>query len=421
MAGNRDSALAALRVRDFRLYWFGMTLSRLGTAMQVMAIAWHIYLLTREPLSLGLIGLVQVGPVMAFSLLGGAWADAMSRRRLILVTQGALLVLSATLAAITFNGVATAWMLYVIIFLQAIASSAGGGAQAAIVPSLVPRELIPNAIAIKNLSWSVAGIAGPALGGLFIAHLGLQSVYLCDAVSFLAVVAAVLAARANLDTVETLAGNSVRASLAAIRDGFAFMRGNPVLLNLIMLDFVAVIFGEARTLLPVFAKDILMVGPEGLGLLAGAPAVGAAIGAGLLTFLRPPRWPGRVILLSILVYGLCTVVFGASHWFWLSWVALLGGGVADTISMTQRQVIPQIIATEAMRGRVSGINLFFANTGNQLGEFEAGAVAHWLGARASVVCGGLVCVLLALGVSWRGRTMWDFTIESVPEAAPVTP
>jgi MFS family permease len=423
MAGLiQAGALEALHQPDFRRYWLGFTLSRLGQAMQTMAVAWQVYLITHEPFSLGLIGLVQVGPVMLFSLLGGAWADTMSRRRLLIGCQAGLMLMSATLTALAASGVAQVSLLYAILFVSAILSSAGGGAQAAIIPSLVPRHLLTPAISLKNLSWSVAGILGPAIGGLVIAHAGLTAVYAFDTVSFLALIAGIALAQADLDAVESPAVRTgLWGNVVAIREGFAFLKTEPVLLHLIVLDFFAVIFGEARTMLPVFASDVLGVGAAGLGILSGATAVGAAIGAAAMAAVRPPRWPGRVVLISIGVYGLCTAVFGLSPWFWLSWAALVGAGIADTISMTQRQVIPQLLTTESMRGRVGGINLFFAATGNQVGEFEAGTVAHWLGARMALLSGGLACIGLAAAVTLKDRSIWKFEVPPHSRVTAIEP
>jgi MFS family permease len=359
---------------------------------------------------------------MLFTLLGGAWADTMSRRRLLIGCQFGLMLMSAALTALAYNGIARVAPLYAILFVSAILSSAGGGAQAAIVPSLVPRHLLTQAISLKNLSWSVAGIIGPAIGGLVIASVGLTAVYAFDTLSFLAMITGIALTRADIDSVESPGGSpGLKGNLVAIREGFAYLKTEPVLLNLIVLDFFAVIFGEARTMLPVFASDVLGVGAAGLGVLSGATAVGAAIGAVIMTAVRPPRWPGRVVLVSIMFYGLSTAVFGLSPWFWLSWAALVGAGIADTISMTQRQVIPQLLTPDSMRGRVGGINLFFAATGNQLGEFEAGTVAHWLGARMALLSGGLACIALAAIVTMKDLSMWHFEIASGERVKTVVP
>lgn len=402
-------ALNSLKIRDFRLYWFGNTLSKLGNEMQIVALAWQLYLLTGEPLSLGLLGLVRAGPVMVFTIFGGVLADSMSRRRLLLMTSSSLMLISALLAGLTLSGQIEVWMLYLLTFLAAIASSIDGPTHATVVPSLVPRHLLVNAITLNNLSWSVAGILGPALGGLIIGWFGAGIAFGLDAVSFLGVIWAITQVRSSLYAPQLSAEErSVRGNLRRLREGFSFLRLYPILLGLMLLDFFAVLFGGSLTLLPVFAKDILKVGPEGLGVLAAAPAVGAVIGAVGLTLIRRPKRPGQVVLLAILIYGLCVCAFGMSSVFWLSWLFLAGTGVADTISMTMRQSIRQLLTPEEMRGRISGVSYFFAVSGNHLGDFEAGLAAQLFGAQPAVIFGGLACALLVFGVAALYPTIRDF-------------
>lgn len=409
-------AFHSLRVRDFRLYWIGNTLSKLGSEMQTLALAWQVYLLTGEPLSLGLIGLVRAGPVILFSIFGGALADAMNRRHLLLITQTILLALSALLALLTASNFATVGILYLITFLAASADSADGPAQAAIIPSLVPRHLMTNAITLNNLSWSMAGIIGPAIGGVLIGVVGVGAVFALNAFSFLAVIVALLLVRTPL-VVPPLPPDErgIKGSLRRIRQGFAFVRRYSILLNLMLLDFFAVLFGASLTLLPVFAKDILKVGPEGLGVLAAAPAVGAVLGAAGLTLLHRPRWPGRVVLGAIAIYGLCCVGFGLSNSFWLSWLFLAGTGIADTVSMTMRQSIRQLITPEEYRGRIGGINFTFAVSGTQLGEFEAGVAAQLIGVQVAVALGGLACVGMVSLVAFRNPTIRNFIEKDTVE------
>lgn len=388
-------AFQSLQVRDFRLYWIGNTLSKLGGEMTTVALAWQVYLLTNQPLSLGLIGLIKAAPVILFSLFGGVLADSMDRRRLLIITQTLLLAFSALLAGLALTGTASVWMLYLIILLMATASSIDGPTHSAIVPSLVPRGMMTNAITLNNLSWSLAGVLGPALGGLIIGGWGVGVAYMVDATSFLAVLVVLLMVRPSQAFAEhVLDDRSAAAAIRRLKEGFSFLRRESIILSLMLLDFFAVLFGGSLLLLPVFARDILQVGPQGLGLLSSAPALGAMIGAAGVTLLRRPRHPGRVVLVTILVYGLATAVFGWSRHMWLSWAMLALTGVADTISMTMRQSIRQLLTPEEMRGRIGGVNYFFAVSGNQLGEFEAGVVAQFLGAGPAVTLGGLACVAL---------------------------
>jgi MFS family permease len=414
-----SEALQSLRVRDFRLYWTGNTLSRLGNEMQIVALAWQVYLLTGEPLSLGLLGLVRAGPVMLFTIFGGVLADSMSRRRLLIITSSALMLTSALLAVLTISGVVTIWMLYVLTFLAAIAESVDGPAHAAVIPSLVPREMLLNGLGINNLSWSMAGIIGPALGGLVIGWFGAGVAFAIDAASFLAVIWVFISVRRPLFAPELSAEErSLKGNLRRIRQGFSFLYLHPILLGLSLVDFFAVLFGASLTLLPVFAKDVLKVGPEGLGLLAAAPAVGAVAGAMGVTFLRRPRFPGQVVLVAIFFYGLCVAGFGLSTVFWLSWLFLAGTGVSDTVSMTMRQTIRQLLTPEEMRGRISGVSFFFAVSGNQLGDFEAGVAAQLIGAQPAVALGGLACALMVVGVGTLYPRIRKFT-EKTEVALPV--
>ncbi len=388
--------------------------------MQTVALAWQVYIFTHEPFSLGLIGLVRAGPVILFSIVGGTLADSMSRRRLLLITQTILLTMSALLALLTATGLANVWLLYGITFLSAIASSADGPAHAAVIPSLVPRHLMTNAITLNNLSWSVAGIIGPAIGGLIIGGFGVPVAFGLDAISFLAVIWVLTVVRAPLIGPElTAEERTARGSLRRIKNGFIFMRSKPILFNLMLLDFFAMLFGASITLLPVFANDILKVGPAGLGLLAAAPAVGSVLGAVGLTVLHRPHYPGRVVMGAIVIYGICVIVFGLSTFFWLSWLMLAGTGAADTVSMTMRQSIRQLLTPEEMRGRIGGINFLFAVSGSQLGEFESGIAAQLISSPVAVALGGLACLGMVGLVISRNLALRNFTeeTESLPYLA----
>lgn len=411
-----------MRVRDYRLYWTGNTLSKLGTEMQQLALAWQIYLLTGQPLSLGIIGIVRAGPVILFSIFGGALADIMSRRKLLLITQSTLLALSTIMAVTTATGIATVGLLYVLVFLSSTASSADGPAHSAVIPSLVPRHIMTNAITLNNLSWSVAGIIGPALGGLIIAGFGAGVAFALDAVSFLGVIIALLLVKAPLLPGEVPADQrGIRGNLQRIWEGFAFLGRTRMVLTLALLDFFAMLFGASLTLLPVFAKDILKVGAEGLGVLAAAPAVGAVLGAAGLTLFKRPRFPGRIVLAAIALYSVCVIVFGLSTIFWLSWLMLAGTGLADTISMTMRQSIRQLLTPEEFRGRIAGVNYLFAVSGTQLGEFEAGVLAQVIGTQPAVALGGLACLGMVSLINWRSQGIRHFVESHAVDYEPAAP
>ncbi len=418
---GRD-ALAVLAVRDYRLYWTGNVVSKVGTEMQHVALAWQIYALTGQPLSLGLVGLLRAGPALVLPIVGGAAGDAMSRRTLLVGSQAAQVLLSGALAGLTFAGLTNVWILYAFVFLTACVSSLEGPVRGTITPALVPRELLTPAVALNNLLWSVASIVGPALGGLALGAFGAAWVYAFDAASFLVVMGGVIALRTPLLTPEVAAEErGPRGQLRRILLGFDFVRTQPVLLGLMALDFAAVLLGASHVLLPVFAKDVFLVGPEGLGLLAAAPAAGAVMGAALMALLPYPRRPGVWVLAAIAAYGASVAGFGLAPTFWLAWACLAGTGLADTISMTLRQTIRLLVTPDPMRARVGGINYVFAVSGTQLGEFEAGVAAQWFGVRAATAAGGLACVALVALCAWRFPAIRRFASEREPAQAPAGP
>jgi MFS family permease len=276
-----------------------------------------------------------------------------------------------------------------------------------------------NAITLNNLAYSVAGILGPALGGLIIGWFGASAAFGFDAVSFLAVIIALTLVKTPLLPGEIPPEQrGIRGNLQRIGEGFQFLGRTRLILALSLLDFFATLFGAAMTLLPVFAKDILHVGAEGLGVLAAAPAIGAIIGASGLTLFRRPKFPGRVVLAAITVYALCVFGFGISTFFWLSWLALAGTGFADTISMTMRQSIRQLLTPEEFRGRISGVNYLFAVSGTQLGEFESGVLAQVIGTQPAVAIGGLACLVTVGLISWRNKGIRYFEESHAVDAEP---
>jgi len=382
---------SALRVPDFRNLWLGQIVSAAGSQMQFWALNWQIYEITRSPYALGLIGLVRVGPILLFSLLGGMMADARDRRRVLLVTQSALALVALVLAGLSgaFHDHPPAWALTA---LGAAAISFDNPARQALIPSLVPQGELPNALALNSTGFQVATIAGPMLAGLVIGRFGPAWAYALNAVSFGAVIVALLFLRYRPPVEEAGAGT---VSLDALKEGLAFVTKTPILVSSMALDFFATFFSSANALLPVFAKDILHVGPTGYGLLAAAPAVGSlAAGVGV-SVLPPIVRQGRTLIAAVFVYGLATIGFGFSNVFWLSALFLAATGAADTVSTVLRQTIRQLITPDRLRGRMVSVNMIFFMGGPQLGELEAGVVAGLAGASFSVVSGGVGCLIAA--------------------------
>ncbi|HEX6291490.1 MAG TPA: MFS transporter [Herpetosiphonaceae bacterium] len=393
--GARQSSFVALRHRDFRLLWFGQLVSQAGTQMTIVAISWQLYKLTNNPLSLGLIGLFRIIPLLTFSLGSGVLADAFDRRKLMLFSQTTAMLLAAMLAVTTYLGMATTALIYATILLSSTANTFDLPARQALIPSLVPREHLTNALSLNIIAWQIATIVGPTIAGLLLAwRKDADVVYAIDALSFGAVIVSLLLMRTRHVITEKR-----NVSLGAALEGLRFVRGTPILFWTMGLDFIATFFAGAMTLLPVFARDILLVDERGLGLLYAAPSAGAVVTGLLMARIGNVRRQGPVILWSVAIYGICTAIFGISTSFVLSCLMLAGIGASDTVSMVIRNTLRQNLTPDELRGRMVSVNQIFFAGGPQLGEIEAGVVARLLGASVSVWTGGVACVLAVLIVA----------------------
>lgn len=395
----------AFRHHRFRLLWAGLLLSIAGSQMQAAAILWHVNGLDPRPIALAGVGAARIVPVLLFSLPAGAVVDVFNRRRLMLVTQSVMALLALALAAVTLAGEDRLPPLYALIAASAAAGTFDLPARQSLVPSLVPRDDLPSAFSLNSIAFHFGSIAGPALGGLVLARWGIGVAYLLNAVSYLGVLAA-LAAMGPVEHRRGAAAGSAWDALrpsrlaASMREGLAFVFAQPIILSGMLLDFLATFFSSATALLPIFAREILAVGAQGYGWLVAAPSVGAAAAALSLTFVRRLRRQGSILLVSVAVFGAATVVFGLSRAFWLTFSALAITGAADGVSTVLRNTIRQLQTPDGLRGRMTSVNQLFFMGGPQLGELEAGLVAQWLGAPASVVTGGLGCLL---AVAWVVR------------------
>jgi len=402
-----ETALAALRHRDFRLFWCGQLVSVTGSQMQLVAINWHVYVLTGSAAALGMVGLVRVLPIIICSLVGGVAADALDRKRLMLATQSTMLVSAAVLAAVTARGLQSVWPIFLLTAISSAATAFDSPARQALLPRLVPPRDFANAVTLSFIVFQVAMIAGPVLAGLLLSKLGPAAVYALNAASFIAVIIALLLIEAS-GAVEAVNGNGV--SWQALIEGLRFVWRTPIIVQTMMLDFVATFFASATALLPIFAADVLQVGARGLGFLAAAPAVGAIIAGALLARVRQWRHPGKAIVLAVIVYGAATALFGLSRNFWFSLAMLALTGAADTVSTVLRQTIRQLATPDHLRGRMTSVNMIFFMGGPQLGEFEAGVVAEFIGAPLSVLTGGLGCILAALVALFKARSLLDYEL-----------
>jgi MFS family permease len=388
----RRAPFIALQHRDFRLLWIGQLISVSGSQMQAVAINWHIWQLTQSPLALGLIGLARIVPIVVFSLVGGVLADRRDRRRVLLVTQTCMMLVAMVLGGITDFGLVSPLAIYVLSAFAAAALSFDNPARQALVPNLVPREHLTNALTLNSIVFQVTTIVGPGVAGLVIAGFGVGSVYWINAISFLAVLAALMLMR--LPAQEQLAATKQQSNLQALREGLHFVVHERIIFSTMMLDFLATFFSSASTLLPIFATSILNVGAVGFGILSASEAVGSLLAGAAVSLIGDIRRKGTVLLVSIGLYGFGTILFGFSNLFSLSVLFLALLGMGDTVSTIMRQTIRQLVTPDSLRGRMTSVNMIFFMGGPQLGEIEAGVAAALFGAPMSVVIGGAATVLL---------------------------
>ena len=380
--------------REFRLLWVGQLISRAGSAIRLVAVPYQVYLLTGSSLAVGLLGLFAAVPIIVLSLWGGVIADRVDRRRLLIITNVCLTLTSVALAVSTQLGVATVPVLYLLTAVGSGFSALDQPARSALAPSLVERRLIPAAMALNQTLFQVASVIGPAIAGLVIARFGLAPAYWIDVATYFAAIVALLLMRVPRRDLEIVHA----APLRALIEGMAFLWSRKLLLATMSVDFFATFFAVSRAVMPYFADRVFAVGPEGLGLLYAAPAVGAAAVALTSGWISNVQRRGLGILVAVAIFGLTTALFGflpaSSFLAGLALLAIAEG--ADTVSSIFRHTILQLETPDALRGRLSAINLVFVAGGPQLGQVESGVVADLWSPEASVVSGGLACVGMVL-------------------------
>jgi MFS family permease len=374
--------------------------------MQLVAINWHVYLLTKSPLALGGVGLVRVLPIVLCSLAGGVVADAVNRKRLMLISQCVMLASAAVLAGLTAAGRESLWPIYLLTAIGSAAIAFDSPARQAMLPTLVPAEDFPNAVSLGIVVFNSATIVGPALAGLLLSVRGPALIYGLNSVSFVAVIVALLLLRASGRT--SAENEMAQLNLGALRQGLRFVWRTPIIVQTMMLDFVATFFASATALLPIFAAEILHVGARGLGLLAAAPGAGSIVTGLLIARFGAMRKQGRAVIVSVAIYGAATIVFGLSRLFWLSLTMLAITGAADTVSTVLRQTIRQLVTPDHLRGRMTSVNMIFFFGGPQLGELEAGVVAALIGAALSVVTGGIGCLIAVAAAGFWAKNLMNY-------------
>lgn len=397
-----------LRHRDFRLFWIGLLLSSVGSQFTTVAMAWQIYELTNSPLQIGMIGLVRAVPQMVILLFGGLLADAINRRKLMMITQGSLFFVSGALALLTVTGQMTPLKLYAVTVFLAFFSSLEAPSRHAIVTNLVPAADLSRAMAISSTQRQIATVAGPSIAGVILAFAGPSICYAIDALSWLIMLGALALIRVQLPE----HGGWRTISLGSLSAGFRFVWHHAVIFPFLMMDLGANLFGTIRSLYPIYARDILAVGPRGLGMLYAASAAGSLLGAFGFSAWGPARQAGRWILFGVTIYGVCLLGFAHSHLFWLSIIMLVGVGIGDTISAILRATINQLSTPDELRGRMSSINSIFTNSGPQLGQFQAGALAAVIGAEFSVMAGALIILVIVGSLAVCFPQVRDYRISS---------
>jgi MFS family permease len=395
---ERGGAWRVLRHREYRLLWFGQIVSAAGSQMQIVATAWLVYELTGSAVQLGLLGLLRAVPVMALSMVGGTFADTLDRRKVLLVTQTILMALVAILAITTWTGNVTMPLIYTFTVLAGATNAFDNPARSALVPNLVPREELAAALTLNVTTFQLAQIVGPMIGGFLIAAVGAQGAYAIDAVSFGAVIVALLMMRTTI-AIPTESRPAPQRSLGTLLEGFVFVRRNSLIFSVMMLDFFATLFGTVQSLLPVYAKDVLHVDASGLGLLYAATSAGAMAAALVLSTRGRIKYQGRTLLFAVAIFGLSLVGFGLSQIFWLSLLFLAMEGAADTVSMVLRGAILQLATPDELRGRTTAVHMTFAMGGPQLGQLRGGILAGWIGPVGAVVSGGLAVVAVVVGMA----------------------
>ena len=406
-------AFAVIHVRNFRFYLFYRIFMTMASLMQSVIVGWQIYAISHNVLWLGFIGLAEVIPQVSISLFAGHYIDLWNRRKIVNYTT-LLLILGAVILLIYSSD--TAYFaerygiipIFVTIFLTGLARGILGPAQVALLGQLVPRNLYANAATWNSANWQVAAVMGPAIGGLIYGFWGIIPAYsLVLGLYTLSFFMIMLIKAVRHEVIETAEGVFTR-----IRSGISFVFKTPELLGAFALDMFAVLFGGAVAMLPVFASDILHIGPQGLGLLRACPAIGATLMAFVLMFRPPMKDTGKILFICVIGFGLCMIGFGLSKSFILSGVLLILSGAFDNVSVVIRGTILQLFTPDEMRGRVASVNSIFIGSSNELGAFESGVTAKLMGLVPSVVFGGIMTLAVVFTTIKINKPLRKLSLKS---------
>jgi MFS family permease len=378
---------AALRFRDYRMYSAGWMVSAVGRQVQDVAVGYELYLRTNSKLALGWVGLSQAIPLLMLALPAGQLADRFDRRRILIVSQ-LMWGLSSLGLALSSHFQGPIPLIYMLLVSGTVAHATGWPARSAMLPQIVPPKLFNNAVTWNSSFFQIASVVGPAIAGLVLLW-GVTAAYVIDVVCAIAFILLLMQLRVR--PAERLREPT---NFRSLTEGVRFVWRTPIILATISLDLFAVLLGGATILMPVFARDVLGVGRVGLGVLRTAPAIGALAAAMVIAHLPPMRRAGRAMLWAVAGFGLATIVFGLSRSFWLSLMMLALTGAFDNVSVVVRHTLIQALPPDSMRGRVTAVNIIFIGASNELGAFESGATAAWLGPERAVVLGGIGTILV---------------------------
>lgn len=410
----KNDPYAALRIREFNIFLLLRFIMVFSWSMQFIVIEWEVYSLTKSALSLGIVGLMEVVPAILMALFAGHFVDQNEKKGLLLKCIIGFLIISLGLFLLTWDpfrgnlsGKTILYSIYFLVFLGGIVRAFLGPTIFSLLSLIVPKNLYPNAATWSSSVWQISSVLGPAVAGFSITIIGVSgSMLTVLACSFLALITL-----SQISTKPILNPKIGEPIMQSLKEGVKFVYNNKTILGAISLDMVAVLFGGAVALLPIYAQDILKVGPEGFGVLRAAPALGAFITMFISAYVPLNKNAGMKLLFSIFAFGICIIVFGISTLFWLSVIALFLSGVVDGISVVIRQTILQLKTPDHMRGRVSAVNSIFVGSSNELGAFESGLTAKLMGTVTSVVFGGTMTLIIVVFTGFASPTFRKLDLQ----------
>ncbi len=387
----------SLKHRPFRLFASGVFASQIGFEMQNVALSWFMYQLTGSPMALGLMGLARVIPMFLFALFAGHISDTRPRRRILAFANFVLFLISCVLTTLAFFHLITPSVIYLVIVANSLALTFAAPASNALLPALMPRHDYQNAISINSIGYRSAMVLGPMVAGFLIARVGLGGVLTLNIVCIGFFLINIL----RMGSFPQELSENTEGNVHSIKAGLRFVKSSRLIWSSMILDFFATFFASGMTLMPVFAKDILKVGPEGLGLLYAAPSIGGILAGLLFSYKKHIKKQGYVLMAGIFIYGIATIIFGISNSFILSlsMMALVGAG--DMVSSIIRSTLRQLTTPDHMRGRMVSINMIFYLGGPQLGEVESGVLASLIGTPYTVVIGGIATIIATVFFTLR--------------------